>query len=131
MIPTTTGAAKAVSLVLPELKGRLDGMAVRVPVPTVSLVDLVVEVDKETSAEEINQAVKSAAEGDLKGVLEYCEIECVSVDFKGNTHSSILDALSTKVIGKNMVKILSWYDNEWGFSSRMRDLVLLIASKGL
>ncbi len=131
MIPTSTGAAKAVSLVLPELKGKLDGMSVRVPVPTVSLVDLVVEVGRITSIEEVNSCMKNAAAGDLKGILEYCGEELVSVDFKGNPHSSIFDAPCTKVMGGNMVKVLSWYDNEWGFSCRMRDLVLLIASKGL
>ncbi|MCK4846211.1 MAG: type I glyceraldehyde-3-phosphate dehydrogenase [Deltaproteobacteria bacterium] len=131
MIPTTTGAARAVALVLPELKGKLDGMAVRVPTPTVSLVDLVCTVEKDTTAEEINAAMKVAAEGPLKGILQYCEEECVSIDFKGNPHSSILDALSTKVIGGNLVKILAWYDNEWGFSSRMRDLLLFINSKGV
>ncbi len=131
MIPTSTGAARAVSLVLPDLKGKLDGMSVRVPVPTVSLVDLVAEVNKNATAEEVNSAMKAASAGKLKGILEYCDEECVSVDFKGNPHSSILDAPSTKVIGGNMVKVLSWYDNEWGFSCRMRDLVLLIASKGI
>lgn len=131
MIPTSTGAARAVALVLPELKGKLDGMAIRVPVPTVSVVDLVAEVSKPVTAEELNAAFKAAAEGPLKGVLQYCTDECVSVDFKGNPHSSILDAPSTKVIGEKMVKVLSWYDNEWGFSCRMRDLVLMIASKGL
>ncbi len=131
MIPTSTGAARAVSLVLPELKGKLDGMAVRVPVPTVSVVDLVAEISRSATAEELNAAFKEAAEGPLKGILQYCDEELVSVDFKGNPHSSILDAPSTKVIGGNMIKILSWYDNEWGFSCRMRDLVLMIASKGL
>ena len=131
MIPTSTGAARAVSLVLPELKGRLDGMAIRVPVPTVSVVDLVAEGSKPATAEGIKRAFKAAAEGPLKGILQYCVDECVSVDFKGNPHSSILDAPSTKVIGGNMVKVLSWYDNEWGFSCRMRDLALMIASKGL
>jgi glyceraldehyde 3-phosphate dehydrogenase len=131
MIPTTTGAARAVSLVLPELKGRLDGLAVRVPVPTVSLVDLVVELEKDTTAEGVNAALKEAAAGRLRGILEYCDEPCVSVDFKANPHSSIVDALSTKVIGSNMVKVLSWYDNEWGFSCRMKDLVLFIASKGV
>ncbi|MBI4948620.1 MAG: type I glyceraldehyde-3-phosphate dehydrogenase [Deltaproteobacteria bacterium] len=131
MIPTSTGAAKAVSLVLPELKGKLDGMAIRVPVPTVSVVDLVAEVSRKTSAEEVNAALKAAANGKLKGVLEYCDLELVSVDFKGNQHSSIVDALSTKVIGDNLVKVLAWYDNEWGFSCRMRDLVLMMAEKGL
>lgn len=131
MIPTTTGAAKAVSLVLPELKGKLDGMAIRVPVPTVSVVDLVVELEKDTTAEEVNAALKAAADGPLKGILEYCEDECVSVDFKGNPHSSILDAHSTKMMGPRMLKVLSWYDNEWGFSCRMIDLMKLIASKGV
>ncbi|MFQ5735623.1 MAG: type I glyceraldehyde-3-phosphate dehydrogenase [Thermodesulfobacteriota bacterium] len=131
MIPTSTGAARAVSLVLPELKGKLDGMAVRVPVPTVSMVDLVAEISKPATAVELNAAFKAAAEGPLKGILMYCEAECVSVDFKGNQHSSILDAPSTKVMGGNLVKIISWYDNEWGFSCRMRDLVLMMASKGL
>ncbi|MCC6503012.1 MAG: type I glyceraldehyde-3-phosphate dehydrogenase [Deltaproteobacteria bacterium] len=131
MIPTSTGAAKAVSLVLPELKGKLDGMAIRVPVPTVSVVDLTAELSKAATAEEINAAFKAAANGKLKGVLQYVDEELVSVDFKGNPHSSILDAPSTKVIGSNMVKVLSWYDNEWGFSCRMRDVVLYMASRGL
>ncbi len=131
MIPTSTGAAKAVSLVLPDLKGKLDGMAVRVPVPTVSLVDLVAEVSRETTAEEINAAMKKASEGSLKGILQYTDELLVSVDFKGNPHSSIFDGPSTKVIGGNMVKVLSWYDNEWGFSCRMRDLVMYLASKGI
>ncbi len=131
MIPTTTGAAKAVALVLPAMKGRLDGLAVRVPVPTGSLIDLVVETEKETTAEEVNAALKSASEGELAGVLGYCDEPLVSIDFKGDSHSSIVDSLSTKVIGGRMVKVLSWYDNEWGFSCRMRDLVLFVASKGL
>jgi len=131
MIPTSTGAAKAVSLVLPELKGKLDGLAVRVPVPTVSLVDLVAEVQRPVTAEELNASFKEAADGKLKGILEYCEEECVSVDFKANPHSSIIDAPSTKVIGGNMVKVLSWYDNEWGFSNRMKDLILYMASRGI
>jgi glyceraldehyde 3-phosphate dehydrogenase len=131
MIPTTTGAAKAVSLVLPALKGKLDGMAVRVPVPTVSLVDLVVDLEKDATENDVNSAMKAAAQGPMKGILEYREDECVSVDFKGNPHSSIFDPALTKVIGGNMVKVLSWYDNEWGFSCRMRDLINHIASKGL
>lgn len=131
MIPTSTGAAKAVSLVLPDLKGKLDGLAVRVPVPTVSVVDLVCEVKKDTTADEVNAAFKEAASGKLKGILEYVEEPLVSSDFRGNPHSSILDAPITKVIGGNMVKVMSWYDNEWGFSCRMRDLVLYMASKGL
>jgi len=131
IIPTSTGAARAVALVLPGLKGKLDGLAVRVPVPTVSLVDLVVELNQHVTAEAVNSALKKAAEGPLKGILGYCEELCVSVDFRANSNSSIIDAPSTKVIGDNMVKVLSWYDNEWGFSSRMVDLVLYIASRGL
>jgi len=131
IIPTSTGAARAVALVLPGLKGKLDGLAVRVPVPTVSLVDLVVELNQNVTAEAVNSAFQKAAEGPLKGILGYCEELCVSVDFRANSNSSIIDAPSTKVIGDNMVKVLSWYDNEWGFSSRMVDLVLYIASRGL
>lgn len=123
MIPTSTGAAKAVSLVLPELKGRLDGMAIRVPTQNVSVVDLVAEVDAEVTVEEVNAAFKEAAEGPLKGILEFCEEPLVSVDFLGNPASSTIDALSTKVLASKMVKVLSWYDNEWGFSCRMVDLI--------
>ncbi len=129
MIPTSTGAAKAVSLVLPELKGKLDGMAVRVPTPNVSLVDLVVTTEKNTSAEEVNAALKKAADGPLKGILDYVEAPLVSIDFNGNPASSSVDALSTSVIGDNMVKVLSWYDNEWGYSNRICDLVSFVASK--
>lgn len=129
MIPTTTGAAKAVSLVLPELKGKMDGMAIRVPTPNVSLIDLVVEVEKNTTSEEVNKVLKSAAEGELKNILQYSEEPLVSIDLNGNPHSSILDALSTTVIEGNMVKILSWYDNEWGYSCRVRDLAMFIAAK--
>jgi len=128
MIPTTTGAAKAVSLVIPELKGRLDGIAVRVPVPTVSLVDLVAELNKDVTEADVNNAIKKAADGQLKGILQYCDEELVSVDFKGNPHSSIFDAKSTKVIEKRMVKVFAWYDNEWGFSCRMKDLVKMMAT---
>ncbi len=131
IIPTSTGAARAVALVLPNLKGKLDGLAVRVPVPTVSLVDLVAELETPVTAQEVNAAFKEAAEGELKGVLGYCEELCVSIDFRANANSSIIDAPSTKVLGGNMVKVLSWYDNEWGFSCRMRDLVSYIASRGL
>lgn len=131
MIPTSTGAAKAIGLVLPALKGRLDGLAVRVPVPTVSLVDLVAELEEKANAEEINIAVKKAAEGGLKGILEYSDEECVSIDFKGNPHSSIFDARSTKTIADDMVKVLAWYDNEWGFSCRVRDLALYMMEKGI
>lgn len=129
MIPTTTGAATAVSLVLPELKGKLDGISIRVPTPNVSLVDLVVDLEKDTTAEEVNAALKKAADGKLKGILQFCEEELVSIDFKGNPNSSIVDASNTAVIGNNMLKVLSWYDNEWGYSSRMRDLAVYIAGK--
>ncbi len=127
MIPTTTGAAKAVSLVLPELKGKLDGLAVRVPTPNVSLVDVVVETEKKTSVEEVNAALKAAAEGPLKGILEFCELPLVSKDFNGNAASSIVDGLSTAVMDGTMVKVLSWYDNEWGYSNRVLDLVKYIS----
>ncbi len=126
MIPTSTGAARAVGEVLPELKGKLDGMAVRVPTANVSVVDLVAELDKTASADAVNQAMQAAAEGPLKGVLQYCQEELVSVDFNGNPHSSIFDAALTKVMDNNFVKVLSWYDNEWGFSNRMRDVSLYI-----
>ncbi len=126
MIPTTTGAAKAVGLVLPSLKGKLDGLAVRVPTPNVSLVDLVAEVEKDTSVEEVNSALKAAAEGDMKGILQYCEEPLVSCDFNGNPHSSIVDSITTSVIDKRLVKVLAWYDNEWGFSNRMVDLLKII-----
>ena len=131
MIPTTTGAAKAVALVLPELKGKLNGMAVRVPTPNVSLVDLVVELDKEVTAEEVNAALKAAAEGELKGVLQYSEEPLVSKDYNGDPHSSSVDALSTMVMEGNLVKVVSWYDNEIGYSTRVVDLVDYIAQKGL
>ena len=123
MIPTSTGAAKAVGLVLPELDGRLDGMAIRVPTQDVSVVDLVAEVERETTAEEVNGALKEAADGALKGVLDYTEEPLVSVDYLGNPASSTVDGLSTKVLDGAMVKVISWYDNEWGFSCRMVDLI--------
>ncbi len=123
MIPTSTGAAKAVSLVLPELKGKLDGMAIRVPIKDISVVDLVAELETDVTAEEVNAALKEAADGALKGILEYTEEPLVSIDFLGNPASSTVDALSTKVLGKRMVKVLSWYDNEWGFSCRMVDMI--------
>jgi glyceraldehyde 3-phosphate dehydrogenase len=131
MIPTTTGAAKAVALVLPELKGKLNGMAVRVPTPNVSLVDLVVELDKNVTAEEVNEVLKTAAEGNLKGILQYSEEPLVSGDYNGDPHSSSIDALSTMVMEDNMVKVISWYDNETGYSTRVVDLVDYIAQKGL
>jgi glyceraldehyde 3-phosphate dehydrogenase len=130
MIPTTTGAAKAVALVLPELKGKLNGMAMRVPTSNVSVVDLVAELDKNVTAEEVNAALKAAAEGELKGILAYTELPLVSKDFNGATVSSTVDALSTMVLEGNMVKVLSWYDNEVGYSNRVVDLVDFIAQKG-
>src|SRR5947209_9610114 len=131
MIPTSTGAAKAVSLVLPELKGKFDGISVRVPTPNVSLVDVVIDVEKETTSEEVNKVMKDAANGELAGILAFSEEPLVSSDFKQNSNSSIIDAEYTKVIGGNMIKILSWYDNEWGYSCRVRDLIKFIAGKGL
>jgi glyceraldehyde 3-phosphate dehydrogenase len=131
IIPTTTGAAKAVALVLPELKGKLNGFAMRVPTPTVSVVDLVVELAKPATAEEINAALKEAAEGPMKGILGYEERPLVSIDYKKDDRSSIIDALSTMVIDGNMAKIVSWYDNEWGYSNRIVDLADYIAEKGL
>lgn len=128
MIPTTTGAARAVGEVLPELKGRLDGMAVRVPTANVSLVDLVAELEKTATEIEINQAVRAAADGALKGILGYCDEPLVSTDFNGSPFSSIFDAPLTKVLDGNLVKVLSWYDNEWGFSKRMGDVTKLIGS---
>jgi glyceraldehyde 3-phosphate dehydrogenase len=127
MIPTTTGAAKAIGLVLPELKGKLDGYAMRVPTPDVSVVDLVVQVEKPTTAEEVNAALKKAAEGPMKGILQFCEEELVSKDFTGNPYSSIVDAGFTKVIDGTLVKVVAWYDNEWGYSCRVRDLVNYVA----
>jgi glyceraldehyde 3-phosphate dehydrogenase len=129
MIPTTTGAARAVGLVLPHLQGKLDGMAIRVPTPNVSVVDLVAEVEKDATEETVNAALKEAADGPMQGILQYCEEPCVSIDFNGNPYSSVLDAALTKVLGGKMVKILSWYDNEWGYSSRLKDLILYIDSK--
>jgi len=131
IVPTTTGAARAVAQVIPELKGRLHGLAFRVPVATVSVVDFVADLDKEVSIEQVNQAFQAAAEGPLKGILEYCQEELVSMDFKGNPASSIFDAPSTMVIGGNMVKVLAWYDNEWGYSCRLADLTAHIADKGV
>ena len=122
MIPTSTGAASAIGLVLPALKGKLDGYAMRVPTSDVSVVDLSVKLTKSTSAEAINAAMKKAADGPLKGILAYTDEPLVSVDFLGNPHSSILDAQSTKVMGGNFAKVLSWYDNEWGYSNRVVDL---------
>lgn len=131
IIPTTTGAAKAVGKVLPELNGKLNGMAVRVPTPDGSLVDLVAELDKNVTAEDVNQAFKEAAEGDLKGILEYSEEPLVSTDIIGNPHSSIVDGLSTMILEDNMVKVVSWYDNEMGYSSRCVDLAAFLKKQGL
>lgn len=126
MIPTTTGAAKAVGLVLPELKGKLDGMSIRVPTPNVSVVDLVAEFSKEATVETINKALKKASEGPLKGIMLYSEEPLVSTDLNGNSHSAIVDATVTKVLENRMAKVIAWYDNEWGYSCRLRDLILYL-----
>ena len=126
MIPTSTGAAKAIGLVMPELKGKLDGIAIRVPTPNVSVVDLTIQTTRPVSAESANAALKAAASGPLKGVLEYSEEELVSVDFLGNPHSSIVDAPLTRGMGDHLVKVFAWYDNEWGFSCRLKDLIRII-----
>ncbi len=126
MIPTSTGAAKAIGLVLPDLKGKLDGIAIRVPTPDVSLVDLTARTSKPVTVESVNQALKAAASGPMKGILQYTEEELVSIDFLHNPHSSIVDAPLTKTLGDRLVKVFSWYDNEWGFSCRMRDLIKLL-----
>ena len=131
IIPTTTGAAVAVGEVLPDLKGRLDGIAIRVPTPNVSVVDLVAEVEKKTTAEEVNAAFREAAENGLRGILQVSSDELVSIDFRGNARSSIVDASFTKVMEGDFVKVLSWYDNEWGYSTRCVDLLLLLEKKGL
>jgi glyceraldehyde 3-phosphate dehydrogenase len=127
MIPTTTGAAQAVALVLPELKGKFEGISVRVPTPNVSLVDLTFQTEKGTSVEEINQVLRDAANGDLKGILAYSDEELVSIDFNHNAHSSIVDTTFTRSVGPNMHKVLSWYDNEWGYSNRVLDLIAHVA----
>jgi glyceraldehyde 3-phosphate dehydrogenase len=131
IIPTSTGAAKAIGLVLPELKGKLDGISLRVPTPNVSIVDFVAEVATNTTKEDVNAAMKKAADGPLRGILQYSEEPLVSVDFRGNSHSSILDAPYTSVIEGNLVKLLSWYDNEWGYSCRVVDLIKYVAEQGL
>ena len=131
ILPTTTGAARVVGVVIPELQGKLHGIAIRVPTPTVSIVDFVADLNREVSADEINNAFQRAAEGELKGIVEYCDEPLVSTDFKGNPASAIFDALSTMVIDGNMVKVLAWYDNEWGYSCRLADLAAYVASKGL
>ena len=129
MIPTSTGAAKATALVLPELEGKLDGMAIRVPTPDVSVVDLVAELDQDTSTEAVNAAFKEAADGPLKGILAISDEPLVSVDYTGSSYSSIVDGLSTAVMGGRMVKVLSWYDNEWGYSTRVVDLVGFVGAR--
>jgi len=131
MIPTSTGAAKAIYLAIPQLKGKLDGFAMRVPTPNVSVVDLVVFVEKPTSVEEVNSALKAASSGPMKGILGYTEEELVSADFRGDERSSIVDAPLTRVIAGNCVKVIAWYDNEWGYSCRVRDLIKFMAAKGL
>jgi glyceraldehyde 3-phosphate dehydrogenase len=131
IVPTTTGAAKAVTQVIPSLKGLIHGLAFRVPTPTVSIIDFVCDLEKEVTVEQVNEALEKASEGPLKGIMEYCDEELVSMDFKGNFHSSIIDGPGTMVIGGNMVKILAWYDNEWGYSCRLGDLATFIAQKGL
>lgn len=131
IVPTTTGAAKAIGLVIPELAGKLNGMAVRVPTPNVSLVDLVAELRQPATVDDINQAVKKASEGPLQGILKYCDEPLVSKDFNGDPHSCIFDALSTMTVGDNLVKVIGWYDNEWGYSARVVDIVALVGKKGL
>jgi len=131
IIPTTTGAARIVTVVIPELNGKLHGIAIRVPTPIVSLVDFVADLKRKVSAEEVNDAFRKAADGELKGILEYCDEPLVSSDFKGNPASAIFDALSTMVIDDNLIKVLAWYDNEWGYSCRLADLTAYIVRKGL
>ncbi|HUF05082.1 MAG TPA: type I glyceraldehyde-3-phosphate dehydrogenase [Aridibacter sp.] len=131
MIPTSTGAAKAVALVIPELEGKFEGISVRVPTPNVSLVDVVINVERSTTRDEVNQVFKNAANEELAGILSFSEEPLVSIDFRGNSHSSIIDADNTSVLDGTSVKVLSWYDNEWGYSCRVRDLVKYMASKGL
>jgi glyceraldehyde 3-phosphate dehydrogenase len=129
MVPTSTGAAKAIGLVLPALKGKLDGIAIRVPTPNVSLVDLTATVERDCDAITVNKAMESASQDELKGILVYVEEPLVSTDFNGDPHSSIFDAPLTKVIGKRMVKVFTWYDNEWGYSSRLADVTAFIAAR--
>jgi len=131
MIPTSTGAAKALKLVIPDLNGKLDGFSMRVPTPNVSVVDLVVFVEKSTSVDEVNKALQTAANGPMKGILGYETAELVSVDYRGDDRSSIVDAPLTRVVAGNCVKVIAWYDNEWGYSCRVRDLVSFLAKKGL
>jgi glyceraldehyde 3-phosphate dehydrogenase len=131
MIPTTTGAAKIIGKIIPELKGKIDGFAVRVPTPTVSLVDFVAQLKKETTAEQVNHAFADAAKGELQGILGYSDEPLVSIDYKGSSYSSVVDSLLTMVIDGNMVRVVAWYDNEWGYSKRVADLALYLAQQGL
>ena len=131
LIPTTTGAARAVAKVLPQLEGKLNGLAMRVPTPTVSVVDVVFDIEKEATVEDINNALKVAADSEMKGILGYTEEPLVSMDFRGDERSSIVDGLSTMVMENKMVKILSWYDNEWGYSNRLADLVSYVIKQGI
>jgi glyceraldehyde 3-phosphate dehydrogenase len=131
MIPTSTGAAKALHLVIPDLKGKLDGFAMRVPTPNVSVVDLVAFVEKTATVEDVNKALKCAADGPMKGILGYETAELVSTDYRGDSRSSIVDSPLTRVVGGNCVKVIAWYDNEWGYSCRVRDLIRFIAGKGI
>jgi glyceraldehyde 3-phosphate dehydrogenase len=131
IIPTTTGAAVAVGEVMPEMKGRLDGISMRVPTPNVSCIDLAVLVDKQTSRDAVNDAFRSASAGALKGIMEYTEVPLVSIDYRGNPHSAIVDAPYTNVMDGNFVKVLAWYDNEWGYSNRCVDLLRFLVEKGL
>ena len=131
IIPTTTGVTKAIAQVIPELKGKLSGMSIRVPTPTVSVCDFSLEFSQEVTVEQINQLLKDAAKGPMSKYIQYTDEPLVSSDFKGNSHSAIVDALSTLAIGGNMIKVIAWYDNEWGYSSRLGDLAAYIAGKGL
>ena len=131
MIPTTTGAAKVIGKIIPELKGKIDGFAIRVPVPTVSIVDFVAELAQEVTAADVNKAMKAAAEGELRGILGYSDEPLVSVDYKGSPYSSVVDSLLTMAIGGNMLRVVSWYDNEWGYSQRVADLAFYVAQQGL
>ena len=129
MIPTSTGAARAVGLVLPQLKGKLDGIAIRVPTSDVSIVDLVCELEREVSAEQINESFRKASDGPMEGILRVCDEPLVSIDFRGESHSSIVDAANTQVLGGNLAKVLSWYDNEWGYAHRVVDLSKHVAAR--
>ncbi|HLI52207.1 MAG TPA: type I glyceraldehyde-3-phosphate dehydrogenase, partial [Thermomicrobiaceae bacterium] len=130
IVPTTTGAARALALVIPDLKGKFDGFSLRVPTPTVSIVDFVADLERPATTESLNAAFKEASESELVGILDYTEEPLVSTDFRGDSHSAIVDGLSTMVVGENMVKIVSWYDNEWGYSCRVADLANEIAQQG-